>query len=251
MWSYTSLKTDLASVSLLPASHPREDVRSLLLVFFRFDDISWVSSSRDWTHGVMFTTMIKIEIPFWQSLPFSSLSSNSTTHTETILMDDYADYSDGCELVRHAVGFHSSWTFNLYRGNNKLLSSWKTNKGDKRSCASICVTLFCSAAVLTGRVIKRPRRTFQFERFIVTCLATWGVVQMEQFQNLCWFVTQDDSDLLVAEDVSRTDEWFWRRLVSQTCSEVQLTPQTRTRTRTRRRTRRTRTRRETRQSCSR
>lgn len=33
-------KTDLASVSLLPASHPREDVRSLLLVFFRFDDIS-------------------------------------------------------------------------------------------------------------------------------------------------------------------------------------------------------------------
>lgn len=110
----------------------------------------------------MFTTMIKIEIPFWQSLPFSSLSSNSTTHTETILMDDYSDYSDGCELVRHAVGFYSSWTFKLYRGNNKLLSSWKTNKGDKRSCASICVTLFCSAAVLTGRVIKRPRRTFLF-----------------------------------------------------------------------------------------
>lgn len=207
-------KTDLASVSLLPASHPREDVRSLLLVFFRFDDISWVSSSRDWTHGVIFTTMIKIEIPF------SSLSSNSTTHTETILMDDYSDYSDGCELVRHAVSFYSSWTFKLYGGNNKLLSSWKTNKGDKRSCASICVTLFCSADVLTGRVIKRPRRTFQFERYIVTCLATWSVVQMEQFQNLCWFVTQDDSELLVAQDVSRTDEWFWRRLVSQTWSEV-------------------------------
>lgn len=136
------------------------------------------------------------------------------------------------------------------RGNNKLLSSWKSNKGNKRSCASMCVTLFCPAAVLTCRVIERPRRTFEFERYIVTCLATRSVVQTDQFQNLCWSVTQDDSDLLVAQDVSRqarTDERFWRRLASQTRSDVQLTPQTRRRTRTRRR----RTRRETRQSCSR